>query len=265
MDNRLDILRKDSWLEPFADAINGRHDDVLRKAAELTASSGSLTDFANAHHYFGLHRTADGWVFREYAPHATAITLVGDFNDWQELAKYRLHNIGDGVWELHLWENDIRHGDLFKMIVDWDGGRGERLPAYATRVVQDEQTKIFSAQVWSPAEPYRWKSRRFRPRTSTLLIYECHIGMAQNREGVGTYEEFRTNILPRIDADGYNAIQIMAIQEHPYYGSGTRRRFARPLFLSRPPPRTSRLGLAVLRLWQKFGNPFPAFELQILA
>lgn len=219
MDNRLDILRKDSWLEPFADAINGRHDDVLRKAAELTASSGALTDFANAHHYFGLHRTADGWVFREYAPHATAITLVGDFNDWQELAKYRLHNIGDGVWELHLWENDIRHGDLFKMIVDWDGGRGERLPAYATRVVQDEQTKIFSAQVWSPAEPYRWKSRRFRPRTSPLLIYECHIGMAQNREGVGTYEEFRTNILPRIDADGYNAIQIMAIQEHPYYGS----------------------------------------------
>ena len=105
------------------------------------------------------------------------------------------------------------------MHVYWEGGSGERIPAWATRVVQDEQTKIFSAQVWNPSEPYVWKKKKFRPSKSPLLIYECHIGMAQDREGVGTYDEFRENVLPRVIADGYNCIQVMAIQEHPYYGS----------------------------------------------
>ncbi|MDE6684121.1 MAG: 1,4-alpha-glucan-branching enzyme, partial [Duncaniella sp.] len=122
------------------------------------------------------------------------------------------------VWELKLKPDAIHHGDLYKMIVTWDGGSGERIPAYATRVVQDENTHVFSAQVWAP-EPYKWKVKRFRPDTRPLLIYECHIGMAQEKEGIGTYTEFRDLVLPRIAADGYNAIQIMAIQEHPYYGS----------------------------------------------
>ncbi len=105
------------------------------------------------------------------------------------------------------------------MMVEWPGGGGERIPAYATRVVQDPETHIFSAEVHAPAKPFRWTDEGFRPDVSPLLIYECHIGMAQDKEGVGTYDEFRTKVLPRIEADGYNAIQIMAIQEHPYYGS----------------------------------------------
>lgn len=215
----LPILKNDPWLEPFADAIIGRHEDAVRKEMELVADTGSLSDFANAHKYFGLHHTASGWVFREWAPNATDIVLIGDFSDWQELVKYRLKRLDNGVWEIHLKEKDLKHGDLYKMMVHWDDGMGERIPAYATRVVQDEKSAIFSAQVWSPEEPYKWKSRRFSPKTSPLLIYECHIGMAQEREGVGSYTEFRDLVLPRIARDGYNAIQIMAIQEHPYYGS----------------------------------------------
>lgn len=215
----LPILKNDPWLEPFADAIIGRHEDAVRKEMELVADTGSLTDFANAHKYFGLHHTASGWVFREWAPNATDIVLIGDFSDWQELVKYRLKRLDNGVWEIHLKEKDLKHGDLYKMMVHWDNGMGERIPAYATRVVQDEKSAIFSTQVWSPEEPYKWKSRRFSPKTSPLLIYECHIGMAQEREGVGSYTEFRDLVLPRIARDGYNAIQIMAIQEHPYYGS----------------------------------------------
>lgn len=215
----LPILKNDPWLEPFADAIIGRHEDALRKETELVADAGTLTDFANAHKFFGLHRTKSGWVFREWAPNATDIVLIGDFSNWQELVKYRLKHIGNGVWEINLKEKDLKHGDLYKMMVHWDGGMGERIPAYANRVVQDEKSAIFSAQVWEPEEAYKWKTRRFSPKTSPLLIYECHIGMAQEREGVGTYTEFRNLVLPRIAKDGYNAIQIMAIQEHPYYGS----------------------------------------------
>jgi 1,4-alpha-glucan branching enzyme len=216
----LPIIKNDPWLEPHADAINGRHQDAIRKEAELTSACKDLVEFANAHQYFGMHRTADnGWVFREWAPNATAITLVGDFSQWQKLPKYQLKRLDNGVWELVLSADDIHHGDLYKMFVEWNGGCGERIPAYATRVVQDDKTAIFSAQVWAPETPYKWHVKKFKPDTKPLLIYECHIGMAQNREGVGTYTEFKDNVLPRIVADGYNAIQIMAIQEHPYYGS----------------------------------------------
>lgn len=218
----LKIIKHDPWLEPFKGAIEGRHNDVINKERELTQACGSLTEFANAHEYFGLHRTQrGGWVFREWAPGATAITLVGDFSNWKPMKKFKLRRLpgSDGVWETRLRPSDIHHGQHYKMIVEWPGGSGERIPAYARHVVQDENTKLFSAQVWAPEHPYEWKIEKFEPDTRPLMIYECHIGMAQQREGVGTYREFRENVLPRIAADGYNAIQIMAIQEHPYYGS----------------------------------------------
>ena len=215
----LSIIKNDPWLEPYADAINGRHEDAVKKEKELIAADGSLKAFANAYNYFGLHRTETGWVFREWAPNATGITLVGDFSGWKEYRKYALKPVGNGVWEIKLKKDALHHGDLYKMIVSWEGGAGERIPAYANRVVQDEQSKIFSAQVWAPEMPYKWKVKRFSPDTRPLLIYECHIGMAQEREGVGSYTEFKDNVLPRIIEDGYNTIQIMAIQEHPYYGS----------------------------------------------
>lgn len=221
MEKKLEILRNDPWLEPYSDAIEGRHEDVIRKIKELTANTdGSLSKFANAYNYFGLHREKNGkWIFREYAPNATEIWLIGTFSEWKENERYSLKSIGGGVWEGHFPAEAIRNGDLYKMRVNWNGGSGERIPAYATRVVQDPETHIFSAEVYAPENPYKFKVKKFKPDTKPLLIYECHIGMAQENEGVGTYEEFRTKTLPRIAADGYNAIQIMAIQEHPYYGS----------------------------------------------
>ena len=214
------LVSHDSWLEPFESAIQGRHDHAVWKASVLTGKGRrTLSDFASGHDYFGLHKTARGWVFREWAPNATDIFLVGDFNNWKADERYRVKRLaGTDNWELKLPEKALRHGQLYKMHVRWNGGEGERIPAWARRVVQDPVTKIFSAQVWNP-EPYKWKKRSFRPQTSPLLIYECHIGMAQDAERVGTYSEFREKILPRIVADGYNCVQIMAIQEHPYYGS----------------------------------------------
>ena len=214
------LVANDMYLEPYEEAIKGRHDHALWKINQLTRNGKStLRDFASGYDYFGLHKTARGWVFREWAPTATDIYLVGDFNDWQETEKYRAKRVqGTGNWELKLPSKAMKHGDLYKMHVHWNGGEGERIPAWATRVVQDDDTKIFSAQVWNP-EPYTWKKKTFKPNVNPLLIYECHIGMAQDAEKVGTYTEFKDNVLPRIIADGYNCIQIMAIQEHPYYGS----------------------------------------------
>lgn len=217
----LDLVKNDSWLAPYESAIQGRVDYYEQRLSHFTqCGHRTLSDFATGHLYYGLHRTKRGWVLREWAPNATAIYLVGDLNGWQELPDYAFRRLNaHGDWELSLSSFALHHGSLYKLKVSWNGGSGFRIPAYATRVVQDSNTRIFCAQVWCPDEPYVFRVKRFRPQTSPLLIYECHVGMAQEEERVGTYNEFRERVLPRVIDSGYNCLQIMAIQEHPYYGS----------------------------------------------
>ena len=204
------LVQNDSWLEPFEEAIRGRNDHAVWKLNQLTRNGKkSLKDFAAGHLYFGLHKLLRGWVFREWAPNATEIYLIGDFNNWQEDEKFKCKRIeGTGNWELKLRERDLKHGQLYKMKVKWNGGEGERIPAWCRRVVQDEKTNIFSAQVWDPAKKYDFKKKNFKPKKSPLLIYECHVGMGQDAEKVGTYNEFRENVLPRVIKDGYNCIDF---------------------------------------------------------
>ncbi|MDE5629253.1 MAG: alpha amylase C-terminal domain-containing protein [Muribaculaceae bacterium] len=256
MARKLNILKNDPWLAPFAQAIEGRHADAARVEERITAHTGSLVDFANAHSFFGLHRRDDGsWIFRELAPNASAITLIGDFSQWQKRPEFALRKLDGGVWEGTFPAEAMRDGQLYKMLVEWPGGSGERIPAYATRVVQDPQTAIFSAQIHAPEKKFRWTDKGFEPDTAPLLIYECHIGMAGSAEAVASYNDFRTQVLPRIAADGYNAIQIMAIQEHPYYGSfgyhvsnffAASSRFGTPEDLKKLINEAHRLGIAVI-------------------
>ncbi|WP_287827590.1 alpha amylase C-terminal domain-containing protein [Bacteroides sp.] len=216
----LPIIQNDPWLKPYESAIVGRHEAVLSKEKDLTNDGAfSLSDFATGYLYFGLHQTKEGWVIREWAPNATSLFLIGTFSFWTEQSEYQFQRKENGVWELNIPQGVLVHGEIYKLKVYWNGGSGERIPAWATRVVQDPSTNIFSAQVWSPEQPYKFKHKNFVPQRDPLLIYECHIGMAQEEEKVGTYKEFQENVLPRIVDAGYNCIQIMAIQEHPYYGS----------------------------------------------
>lgn len=215
----LHLIKNDPWLSPYEAEIQSRLSHTLEKEQLITSGLSSLSEFASGYKYFGLHKTTSEWIFREWAPNAKEIYLIGDFSGWKKENQYRLNSIENGNWEIKLPLASLKHGDLYKLIVVWDSGEAERIPAWANRVVQDEQTHIFCAQVWDPENPYVFKSKKFIPDTHPLLIYECHIGMATEEEAVGTYENFRINILPRIKKYGYNAIQIMAIQEHPYYGS----------------------------------------------
>lgn len=215
------IYDRDGWLKPFKSIIDKQHDKTVAKVELLTNNNQiSLVDFANGYKYFGLHKTSNGWVFREWAPNATAVYFVGDFCDWQESEEVRLKPSKTlGCWDIYFPAETLSHGQHYKLNVYWNDGQGERIPAWANRVVQDSQTHIFSAQVWAPTQPYIWKNNTPKINNKPLLIYECHIGMSQESERVGSFEEFRKNVLPRIVNDGYNCIQIMAIQEHPYYGS----------------------------------------------
>ena len=210
------IYDQDPYLLPFKDAIDVRHKRIEESKA-FFAVDGSLSKGINNHLYYCLHKEDGFWVLREWAPNANRIYLIGDFNNWKRTSAYELRPIGGGNWEIRIPEMFLSHGALYKLFIEWPGGGGERIPAYATRAVQDPETKVFCAQVWDP-KPYQWKHKRAGKRPNPL-IYECHIGMSGEEEKVSTFEEFRLNVLPRIASLGYDTIQIMALQEHPYYGS----------------------------------------------
>jgi len=215
------LLESDPLLKQYEHVLRRRLSRSSDTEEMLTRGKMSLADFASGHEYFGLHFRDNEWVFREWAPNADAIHIIGDMSGWTRQKKFALEPIDnkEGIWEIRLSPDILQHGDHYKLLVQWPGGEGERIPAYARRVVQDPDTKLFSAQVWLPPEPYQWKFETRNSKPETLLIYEAHVGMAQKDGKVGSYREFTERIIPRIAAAGYNTIQLMAVQEHPYYGS----------------------------------------------
>ena len=211
------LIDIDPWLEPHKKTIEAREHYIAKKTAKVLDGS-SLKSFAQGHRYFGLHRTSEGWVFREWAPNASRIYLVGEFNDWQELEEYSLKRTKNGQWHIKLPIASLKHAQRYKLRVYWEGGDDWRIPSYANRVVQEENSIDFTAEIWAPSEPY---TPKYQSPTSDEppLIYEAHVGMSSEEPRISTFKEFTRDILPRIKKAGYNTIQLMAIQEHPYYGS----------------------------------------------
>lgn len=216
---KFNITVNDPLLEPFLPVIRRRHERSMVKELEYTDRKRKLADVFNNHLYFGLHQTDTGdWVFREWAPHATAIYMIGESNEWQKREEFRLHRLDGGIWEVGLPAEAMWHGMVYKLWIEWENGAGERLPGYVRRVVQDDLSKIYAAQVWEPGNNYIWKNPSLK-RVDHPLIYEAHVGMSMENRRVSTFNEFRAYVLPRIVDLGYNTIQLMGIQEHPYYGS----------------------------------------------
>jgi 1,4-alpha-glucan branching enzyme len=211
------LIANDAGLKPYESAIC-RRIEKARQAEQMLANGKPLSEVANGHLYYGLHNTGQAWALREWAPNAQYIYLIGEFNGWKPDSRWALNSIGGGSWEVVLPPSALRHGDLYKLLVVWESGSGERIPSRCRRVVQDEKTHIFSAQVWQPPQQYGWKNAPPK-RVQNPLIYEAHVGMATEEYRIGTYAEFTQNVLPRIADLGYNVLQLMAIQEHPYYGS----------------------------------------------
>ncbi|MBM4148521.1 MAG: 1,4-alpha-glucan-branching enzyme [Lentisphaerae bacterium] len=211
-------LSDDPYLSPFLPVIERRHSFAV-EAAKRIGNGRPIEDAALGHLHFGLHGRGRDRVLREWAPNASSIHVIGDFSGWREVEECRMRPAErPGEWELVLPRSLLPHGSLYRLRVRWNGGEGDRIPSYATRVVQDPSTLIFNAQVWDPPAPYEWRNSA-PPRPDALLIYESHPGMAQEKEGVGSFDEFRTAMLPRIAEVGYNTVQMMAVMEHPYYGS----------------------------------------------
>ena len=212
------LLQIDPYLEPFSEDLGLRAQLYLKKRAELVGDSKTLSAFADGYKYFGFHRTRSGWVYREWAPAADEMYLTGDFNGWN-IEECPLKRLENGVFEVELKGRDaLKAGQKVQAVVISSGQILRRIPTYATRVVQDPVTYLWCAEIEDTFAKFPWTDKGFKPN-NTPFIYECHIGMAQEKGAVGTYKEFRENILPRIKEMGYNTIQIMAVMEHPYYAS----------------------------------------------
>ena len=261
LSGRLAIVEQDDWLKPVEGAMTERYAHFCRRLSGIERTAGSLVDYANGYLYFGFQYdpVRRGWWFREWLPGAIDVYLFGDFNGWQR-TELPLRKGAEGVWSIFLPDESFAgrlvHGSRVKILVHGRNGWLERIPAYIRRVVQDEQSKDFSGQLWAPAEPFDWNGDRFDISSlGSLYIYECHVGMSQEKEGVGTYAEFAGTVLPRIKEDGYNVVQLMAVAEHPYYGSfgyhvsnffAPSSRFGTPEDLKALIKRAHELGLAVV-------------------
>lgn len=217
---RYDILTIDPWLTRYEGDIDLRMARYKAVKKALLPTGIKLEDFANGDLYYGFHRTEKGWIYREWAPNATAMHLIGDFNKWNR-ESHPMQRLENGNWEIEIkGKTALKHLSRVKVQVTHPGGVQDHIPLYIHRVVQNPDTRCFDGQIWAPAKPFEWSDQRFSPKRNVPpVIYEAHIGMAQEKEGIGTYREFTQNILPRIKRDGYNTVQLMAVMEHPYYAS----------------------------------------------
>ncbi len=211
------ILELNPQLQHFSRDIDLRMQLYRDTKARILGAGQTLNEFANAHNYYGIHHLDNGWVYREWAPSAYQLYLEGEFNGWNQTS-HPLTNLGNGSWELFLGENELWEGCKVKTVVDANMTRTEHIPLFARRVVQDPRTITFTAEVVDARKTFDWKDQNFTGEDS-LYIYEAHVGMAQEEGKVGSYREFADYTLPHVKQAGYNTIQLMAIMEHPYYGS----------------------------------------------
>lgn len=216
------IVQDDPWLSPYEDEIRDRIKRFGEVLKEIEGTSKNLKNFAGGYKDLGIHyhKKQRGWQYREWAPEAFGLSLIGDFNNWDR-ESHKLTKSENGIWEIFIPEEQMTEGSLVKVHIVAKNGAHDRIPAYIFRVVQDRVTHDFCGQVWDLEKKFDWSDRKFdlRKAISSPIIYEAHIGMAQEKEAVGSFTEFTEVVLPRIVDLGYNTIQLMAIQEHPYYGS----------------------------------------------
>ncbi|WP_309719493.1 alpha-amylase family glycosyl hydrolase, partial [Armatimonas sp.] len=246
-----ELVRLDPTLAPYRAEIQQRLTLYLAAQKSLGPLTGAISQ---GHKHFGFIPTTTGSVvYREWAPAAKSLHLIGDFNGWNRSAT-PLERDAHGTWQVTLPPGALVQGSLVKVHVHAaDDSRLDRIPAYIRRAIQNPETKDFCGEVWfAPTAP---PAPNIGGAYGGLRIYEAHVGMAQEELGVGTFVEFTEKILPRIAALGYDTVQLMAIQEHPYYGSfgyhvsslyGVSSRFGTPDALRALIGRAHALGLRVL-------------------
>lgn len=214
------IVDNDPWLQPVVAKIEARHQAYVDRKRNIEEHYGSLYHYAGWHHRMGFsYSPEDGcWYFRDWLPGASEVYLTGSFAHW-EPCRYPLKRCEGGEWEVAIADADLANEEVM-LYVKGPQGYSMHIPAFANYATQNPDTKAFVAKVYVPQKPFDWQGDRgISLANKQLFIYECHVGMATEREAVGSYAEFEQRMIPYVKSLGYNVLQIMALAEHPYYGS----------------------------------------------
>ncbi|EEC04590.1 1,4-alpha-glucan branching enzyme, putative [Ixodes scapularis] len=220
------LLDLDPYLKNYEQEIRRRYKCFSDRLTEIENVEGLLR-FCKSYEEYGIHCLPDNSVrIREWAPGAEALFLRGDFNGWERLT-HPFKKLPFGKWELTLPPKPdgscpIDHLSRIKIVVldRTTGQLADRNSPWATYVVRGKDAPQYEQRLWNPPpeERHQWKHPKVAAPQS-LRIYECHVGIASEDYWVANYSYFTSHVLPRIKAQGYNAIQIMAIMEHAYYAS----------------------------------------------
>ncbi|XP_010935254.1 1,4-alpha-glucan-branching enzyme, chloroplastic/amyloplastic [Elaeis guineensis] len=222
----LGIFNVDPSLEQFKDHFVYRSKRYVEQKSLIEKYEGSLEEFTQGYLKFGFNREQDGIVYREWAPAAEEAQLIGDFNGWDG-SNHRMERNEFGVWTIKIPDADgkpsIPHNSRVKFRFKHGNGIWvDRIPAWIryTTVDPNRFAAPYDGVHWDPppSERYVFKYPR-PPKPAAPRIYEAHVGMSGSEPRVSTYREFADNVLPRIQANNYNTVQLMAIMEHSYYAS----------------------------------------------
>jgi len=220
--NSMRLIDQDPYLQPYLGILQSRLKRFESRLGEINTHFSDLISFASWHKDLGFHLKSGQLVYRDWIPQVKQVALVGDFNLWDKNS-HPLKKENNDLWSIKIpvdtFPSQTPHQQKIKLRIQTEKGEWiDRIPAMVNYCFQDPTSKEFYGLLWFPEKKHVWKSNA--PKApQPLLVYEAHIGMAQEKQGLGTYLEFRDEIIPRIAKGNYNAIQLMGIQEHPYYGS----------------------------------------------
>eukprot|EP00249_Psilotum_nudum_P019294 c27182_g1_i1 orf=709-3138(+) len=218
------IYKMDPLLRGHQVHLDYRYEQYKKKRDLIDKHEGGLEAFSRGYEKMGFVKSLDGITYREWAPGAKRASLIGDFNNWNPNADVMKKN-EFGVWEVFLPNNAdgslaISHGSRVKIHMDTPSGSKDSIPAWIKVAVQAPGEIPYNGIYYDPPPEEKYEFQNPRPkRPKSLRIYEAHVGMSSKDPVISTYTAFRDDVLPRIKRLGYNAVQLMAVQEHAYYAS----------------------------------------------
>ena len=180
-----------------------------------------------AYRYFGAHieqRAGEtGVVFRVWAPHATAISVVGDFNSWKPGSHPMRKVDNDSVWELFI--PGMKEYDVYKYCVTTRAGdlvykadpyafHAETRPSNGSKVY-DLNGFVWHDEAWQNAQ------KKADVINGPMNIYEMHAGSWKQKEGglPYNYSELADELIPYITEMGYTHVELLPVMEYPFDGS----------------------------------------------
>lgn len=220
------VLNVDPGLQSYKDHFNYRVRRYAEQKSLFEQFEESIEKFAQGYLKFGFNREEGGIVYREWAPAAQEAQVIGDFNGWNG-ANYQMEKDKFGVWSIRIPDSGgvpaIPHGSRLKFRFKHGNGIWvDRIPAWIKYATVDSSrfAAAYDGVYWDPpaSERYQFKYAR-PPKPLAPRIYEAHVGMSSLEPRVNSYREFADDVLPRIKANNYNTVQLMAVMEHSYYGS----------------------------------------------